>query len=281
MTPNDRPLVSVLMTAYNRERYIGTAIESVLASTYGEFELIVVDDRSRDRTVEIARGYAEQDPRVRVYLNERNLGDYPNRNKAAAYATGKYLKYVDADDYLYPWGLDLLVRMMEEFPDAGWGLCSLPQVVERPYPFQLDPKQAYEHHYLGPGLFHKAPLSSIFRKEAFVKAGGFSDRRMVGDMEMWHRMALHFPVLLMPDGIVWYREHDSQEFNDAGQFTVRYEEITLQYLKDPACPLTAGQVSEILSRRKRQWLKFACFHFLRLRWGRVAGDLKIWYRYAA
>lgn len=279
MNQSDRPLVSVLMTSYNRERYIGTAIESVLASTYKDLELIIVDDRSKDKTVDIARGYADKDARVRVYINEQNLGDYPNRNKAAGYAAGKYLKYVDADDYLYPWGLELLVRMMEAFPDAGWGLCSLPQVVGQPYPFQLGPQQAYEHHYLGPGLFHKAPLSSIFRKEAFVKAGGFSDRRMVGDMEMWHRMALHFPVLLMPDGIVWYREHDSQEFNDAGQFTVRYEEITIQYLKDPACPLTAGQVRQIVSKKRRQWGKVAWSNFLRLRWARLADDLKIWSRY--
>ena len=124
---SDTPLVSVLMTSYNREKYIGEAIESVLNSSYRHFELIIVDDGSKDRTMEIARQYAEKDQRVKVYRNERNLGDYPNRNKAASYATGKYLKYVDADDLIYPWGLELLVQMMEKFPNAGWGLCSLEQ----------------------------------------------------------------------------------------------------------------------------------------------------------
>ena len=117
----EQPLVSVLMTAYNREQYISTAIESVLSSTFKNFELIIVDDGSKDKTVEIAKSYAAMDSRVKVIINEKNLGDYPNRNKAAYYANGKYLKYVDADDYIYPWGLELLIKMMEAFPNAGWG----------------------------------------------------------------------------------------------------------------------------------------------------------------
>ena len=88
---NIQPLVSVLMTSYNRENYIAEAIESVLASTYKNFELIIVDDRSKDRTVEIARSYESKDDRVKVYINEKNLGDYPNRNKAASYAKGFYI----------------------------------------------------------------------------------------------------------------------------------------------------------------------------------------------
>ncbi|WP_315819845.1 glycosyltransferase family 2 protein [Paraflavitalea speifideaquila] len=101
---SEQPLVSILMTSYNRQQYIGEAIKSVLESTYKNFELIVVDDCSKDKTVELAKHYEAHDARVKVYVNEQNLGDYPNRNKAASYASGKYLKYVDADDTLYPWG---------------------------------------------------------------------------------------------------------------------------------------------------------------------------------
>ncbi|HEY4875342.1 MAG TPA: glycosyltransferase family 2 protein, partial [Puia sp.] len=113
------PLVSVLMTAYNREKYIAQAIESVLASSYKNFELIIVDDCSSDNTIEIAKKYQQQDSRIKVHVNEKNLGDYPNRNKAASYAKGKYLKYVDADDYIYPAGLELLIQMMAKFQNAG------------------------------------------------------------------------------------------------------------------------------------------------------------------
>src|SRR5205823_6563013 len=73
MTPS--PTVTVLLTAYNRERYIRAAIESVLAQTFTDFELIVSDDRSHDATVAAAEEYARRDPRIRIVVNERNLGD--------------------------------------------------------------------------------------------------------------------------------------------------------------------------------------------------------------
>src|SRR5207245_7643788 len=82
------PTVSVLMTAYNREQYIASSIESVLVQTFDDLELVIVDDGSTDGTVEIARHFARQDPRVRVDVNDRNLGDYANRNRAAALARG-------------------------------------------------------------------------------------------------------------------------------------------------------------------------------------------------
>jgi glycosyltransferase involved in cell wall biosynthesis len=250
---NSAPLVSVLMTSYNREKYIAEAIDSVLCSSYRDFELIIVDDGSKDRTIEIARQYAGKDQRVKVYLNEQNLGDYPNRNKAASYATGKYLKYVDADDLIYPWGLELLVQMMEKFPDAGWGLCSLEQDRNRIFPFELGPKEAYEYNFFGPGLFLKAPLSSIIKREIFEQSGGFAPLRMVGDYEMWHRLARNFPVVLMPHGIVWYREHSEQEMNSHSQFLGIYEGIKIKYLLAENCPLDSQAVNTILDSSKRHW----------------------------
>ena len=71
--PEKMPLVSVLMTAYNREKYISAAIESVLESTYTNFELIIVDDGSTDRTIEIAKTFAVNDARIKVYINKPNV----------------------------------------------------------------------------------------------------------------------------------------------------------------------------------------------------------------
>lgn len=239
----EKPLVSVLMTAYNREKYVAAAIESVLASTYTNFELIIVDDGSKDKTIDIIKYYALKDARVKIYINNHNLGDYPNRNKAAAYATGKYLKYVDADDYIYPFGLMVLVSMMEANPEAAWGLCSLPQIVEQPFPCLLTPREAYLHNFFGPGLFYKAPLSSIIKREVFEAVNGFQPLRMVGDFEMWHRLALNYPVLLMPDGVVWCREHNERELNHYRKFITQYEEIQFEYLSHPDCPLNKTAVS--------------------------------------
>jgi glycosyltransferase involved in cell wall biosynthesis len=278
MVGDDRvtPLVSVLMTAYNREKYIGQAIEAVLASDYPDFELIIVDDGSKDRTVEIARSYAAADSRIKLYINKDNLGDYPNRNQAAAYAAGKYLKYVDADDYIYPWGLGLLVRMMEQYPEVGWGLCSLIQIPERPYPFVLNSKEAYLFNYGGHEIFNKAPLSAILRRDAFLEVGGFSPLRMVGDFEMWHKMALHYPVLLMNDGIVWYREHNEQEMSSYSKFLMTYEQIRLQYLRHPKSPLSAEEVKNIIRTRRRNLLKSTLNSALRFRLSAVRDSLKCW-----
>lgn len=238
------------MTAYNREKYISESIESVLASTYTNFELIIVDDASRDRTVGIAKNYAAKDARIKIFVNDINLGDYPNRNKAASYATGKYIKYVDADDLIYPWGLAILVDCMERFPGVGWGLCSLDQDINNIFPFQLSPAEAYHYHYLGPGLFHKAPLSSIIKKQVFDEAGGFGNIRMAGDNEMWHRLAQKYPVLLMCQGIVWYRKHDSQEINDLKKYLLVYDKIKFKYLRDNDCPLDKTTAEALLGKYK-------------------------------
>lgn len=240
MAETNEPLVSVLMTTYNREKYLAAAIESVLASTYKNFELLVVDDRSKDKSLEIAMAYAEKDPRVKSILNEENLGDYPNRNKAASLAKGKYLKYVDADDMIYPNGLEVLVRGMEQFPEAGYGLGSLEQDKFRMFPFTLTPAEAYKRHYFEQQLFHKAPLSAIIRRDVFEAVGGFTGRRHLGDFEMWHILSSKYPVVLMPHGVVWYREHDEQEMKaNREDFTVpfKYLNCSQEYLEKDICPL--------------------------------------------
>lgn len=245
------PLVSVLMTTYNREKYLAEAVESVLASTYNHFELIIVDDRSKDKSVSIANEYAKLDQRVKVYVNEVNLGDYANRNKAASYAKGKYLKYVDADDLIYPFGLEQLVYYMEQFPEAAYGLCSLKQDQERMFPFQLSPVEAYRYHYFGSSLFHKAPLSSIIRNDVFKKEGGFTGKQHVGDFELWHKLSGKYPVVLMPHGKVWYREHDDQQMNDnrTNAFVpFKYYLVSQHFLKASDCPLSKEEKEKALRR---------------------------------
>jgi hypothetical protein len=115
-----------------------------------------------------------------------------------------------------------------------------------PFPFQIGPAEAYKYHYLGPGLFHKAPLSSIIKKELFDQVNGFAAIKMAGDFEMWHRLAKASPVVLMPQGIVWYREHENQEMNSYHKFRHRYDEISSSYLLDAGCPLEKGLVNKIV-----------------------------------
>lgn len=251
------PLVSVLTTAYNREQFIAESIESVLASTYTNFELIIVDDGSTDNTVSIARDFEKKDKRIKVYVNDTNLGDYNNRNKAASYATGKYLKYVDSDDQIYYHTLDVMVSFMECFPDAGFGLCG-PQT-NKPLPIQLLPKQIYLTNFNGYGHFSRGPLSSIIKNEAFNKVGGFSGERFYGDMELWLKLSCYYSLVMLPGDLTFYRIHDESEAKaealNSRNVNKRREELILQYLHHEDCPLDQEDVSMIKKYIKRTKLK--------------------------
>jgi glycosyltransferase involved in cell wall biosynthesis len=251
------PLVSVLTTAYNREKYISQAIESVLASSFKDFELIIVDNCSTDHTVEIARHYTS-DPRVQVHVNEKNLGDYPNRNRAASLAHGRYLKYVDSDDYIYRHCLETMVGMMERFPDSGLGLAAFRQDQARPFPIQLSPRQAYFTHYFRTTIFAAGPLGAIIRKDAFDAVGGFTGR-WSGDFEMWHTLAARYPVVMMPNGLVWHRNHAEQEmqyYRTDPRVILTYFVIACDQLTRLECPLLAEERQLALRHMRRRQARF-------------------------
>lgn len=266
------PLVSVLMTAHNRENYIAEAVESVLASRFTDFELIVVDDCSTDRTVEIARRYTS-DPRVRLFENEKNLGDYPNRNRAASHARGKYLKYLDSDDTIYAHGLEVMVAALEKFPEAGFGL-ERPDLPGQPYPVAVSPVEAYREHFLGEGLFGCGPSGTLIRTEAFRAVGGFCEMRWVSDTDLWLRLGARSPTVKFTRGLMWWRQHAGQQTHSETAVTVGAKlHVVLEALNDSACPLGAAARAEAI-RRVRWWYARQVWHHA-LRRGRIkfAGEL--------
>ncbi len=260
----DQPLVSVLMTAYNREKYIAEAIDSVLASTYTNWELIVVDDGSSDNTVSIARSYANLDSRVHVIQNEKNLGDYPNRNKAAGYAKGKYIKYVDSDDMIYSASLSVFVEAMEKFPQAAVGIMSKDEKEKKMTPVQLQPVEAYRCHFFQKGILDTGPSGLIFRTDRFREIGGFSGKRYIGDTEINLRLAAGWPVVRIEPGLVFWRQHEGQEIV-AGSGSTGYLELELPMIREELnkkeCPLSSEEKAPILKYYRtlsaRQILKLA------------------------
>jgi teichuronic acid biosynthesis glycosyltransferase TuaG len=111
---NDQPLVSVITPSYNSERFIEETIRSVQAQTYTNWEMIIVDDCSKDRTREIVKQYAEQDPRIRLIELTENSGAAVARNTALKAAKGKYAAFLDSDDIWLPQKLDKQISFMEE-----------------------------------------------------------------------------------------------------------------------------------------------------------------------
>ena len=221
------PKISILTTVYNREKYLVACIDSVLASSYQDWELIIVDDVSTDTSLAIAKSYEKKDARIKVYVNDKNLGDYPNRNKAASYAKGKYIKYLDADDLIYPRGLEVMVHAMEQFPEAGLGISQKVVEDEKPYPFLMQPKETFKREFLMRGVLGLGPTGTIIRRDVFKKLGGFTGTRYIGDTELWYKIALTYPVVKIEDDLIFWRQHDDQEITK-GQESFFYLENTFK-----------------------------------------------------
>jgi len=249
------PLVSILTTIYNREAYLSECIESVQTGKFHDYEHILVDDQSTDASAKIALQYAKNDPRIKVHVNAQNLGDYPNRNEAASLAQGKYIKYLDADDQHGLWILNIMVDAMESFPNAGLGLIdySTDSLAE---PIQLTSAEAYRSHYTRQyAIFERSPLGAIIRQTAFQEVGGFSGKRMVGDFELWHKIARQFPVVVIPHNLASCRRHHDSEsavWHSNPIWPLLYKSISLEHLEHPNCPLEAAVRELELQKTKRQ-----------------------------
>ncbi len=250
----DSPRVSVLVTVYNREAYLEACLQSILASSFADFEVVVVDDRSIDASLDVARKVAATDARIRVSQNERNLGDYPNRMHAAELARGTYIKYVDSDDLIYPHGLAVMVEAMDANPHAALALShSRPEEIE-PYPWQLSPREAWKKQFLGDGCMGCGPSGAIMRRDEFFEVGGFGKWGVLSDTETWFRMSARWPLLLLPPGLVWWRRHEAQEFtkDDAAR---KYLEdgfaITMKALSSRENPMSADETRAATARARQ------------------------------
>lgn len=250
---NTGPLVSVLMTSYNREKYIAEAIESVLKSTYENFELIIVDDGSTDQTIEIVQEYNKKDRRVIFHRNEKNLGDYENRNKAASYASGKYIKYLDSDDTIYDWGLAYCVELMEKFPKAGMGIFQAQNKVNEEY---LTPNESVNNHFFRNSFLNIGPSGIILKRVSFANAGFFNaNYGPASDMYFNIKMASLFPLVMLKKEFFYYREHEDQEIKNRFSYLLYNYPYMRDILKLPELPLTEEEKMDLLLQARKIFLK--------------------------
>ena len=207
---NFTPLFTVATITYNSEKWVRQAIESVLASSFLEFEFLISDDCSTDNTWNIIEQY--NDPRIKAWRNDLNIGEYPNRNKVLAEAKGKYLLFVDGDDILYKYSLEMLNRYIGFFPKAAafWGVYPLFfDFVTLPYEFNN--AELTKLNYLS-----NYPVSitgfaeSIFHVEALIDLGGFSNEFAIGDYYIKKKICLYHSVVLFPAGISFWRKSSNQ-----------------------------------------------------------------------
>lgn len=191
---SDRPRVSVIVTAYNLDRYLGAALDSVLAQSSDDWECIVVDDASPDECGAIADSFAERDSRFRVIHNETNLYLAGARNEGIAAARGEYIIPLDADDMLPPGALATLADALDSDRtiDIAYGGVEFIELDGRSWHsgWPVD----FEHRYQltrsegAPRPNNLLPYASMFRREVWRLTGGYRERfRTAEDADFWCR----------------------------------------------------------------------------------------------
>jgi hypothetical protein len=207
------PQVAVIIPVRNGERFIAQAIDSILSQTLVDLELLVVDDASTDRTVEIIHAYT--DPRLRVLRNPQRMGVSASRNRALAEAHPSYVAFLDADDIAYDQRLEQQIAFLEQHPRVALVGCHLDYIdadgkllySERPGQRPCNPEDVRME------LLKRAcilPSTATGRKSALIQAGGFPQLDYAEDHDLWCRLALNHDLAILPDRLVAYRHHPNQ-----------------------------------------------------------------------
>jgi len=255
----EKPFFTVATITYNSSKWVRQAIESILNSSYSDFELLISDDCSTDDTWNIIQEY--QDPRINSWQNNVNIGEYSNRNKILDFAKGKYILYVDGDDILYKNTLRNLSEYILEFPECGivFGvLTPTNPFVVLPYVFEpidtlrimLDPSTMVGNIGFAETLFNVIALRNV---------GGFSTEFKMGDIFIRKKLSLSNNTLFVPLGFMHWRVSENQASKIANKHFNNIKEeyfINVRILNDKKCPLNQVLVNKYLFSLKINLIKW-------------------------
>ncbi len=245
------PLVSILMTAFNRQQYIAEAIQSVINSTYKNWELIIVDDNSTDSTVIIAQEFVSIDSRIKLYINEINLGDYPNRNKATSYAQGQYLMFVDSDDKLYIDSISKILLIITPLVGFNFGMY-WPHSKDS---FVMDSKEALREHFFGRQFLYMGPGGTIIRRSYFEQINQYPEKYgPANDMYFNLKACCYSKILLIPFEFHFYRLHEGQEGNNLYSYMYNNYLYMRDALNELPLPFSPKELSWLKKKNKRRFI---------------------------
>ncbi len=272
---NQTPTVSIGLPVYNGARFINKAIDSILAQTYEDFELIIVDNDSTDDTVSICEEYAAKDGRIRIVRNEQNIGAAPNFNKVFGLATGKYFKWAAHDDWIEPEFLAKCVEILDTQSDVS--LCHtstriysedeevLEDYVDGIDGLNDDPSKRFVSMMKDMRLVF--PVFGVMRRElaaktALMESIGGGDRPFMG------QMALAGKIHLVPELLYNNRKtlsartgRDNRSWWDASQRKNVRPRVTLL----AKSWLAAIKRSDLPRRKKLTLSMLVCKHFATMR----------------
>lgn len=221
------PRVSILMPCYRGVKYLEAAVESCLAQTFADFELICVDDKSPDHTLTFLHELGSRDSRIRVLARDKNGGQGRAFQTALDVSRGEFITRLAQDDVFYPDALAAMLAELERHPEAGMTYCDM---------LQIDP----EGNVLYPMITEEPPsallprcrvgLCVMWRRAVHAKAGGFAADTYSEDYDLWLQISVHFPIVKThgPPQL-GFRKHDSQASNESRRLTESSRKAHLRY----------------------------------------------------
>ena len=233
------PIVSVIVPNYNHARFLRQRVDTILAQTLQDFELILLDDCSTDESRSILTGYAG-DPRVRIEFNDVNSGStFKQWNKGVRLARGKYVWMAESDDYADERLLERLVTVLENEPAAAFAYCRSWRVTkdnrvdgfgdwyldlvdpERwKADFCVDGREQFQNYFARCCVVPNAS-AAIFRKAVYERVGCADESlRLCGDWKVWAAMAFVGKVAFVSEPLNYYRFHETSVLHRSRQGAV-------------------------------------------------------------
>ncbi len=205
------PLISIFIPAYNAAQFLAQAIESVLAQTYQNYELIIVDDGSTDGTTAILKQY-QSHPKIIIHHNPKNVGMTTNWNIGLGFCQGELIAKLDADDFYEPNYLEAVIDFFQKHPEAGLVFSGLNLI----YPDgRREPEMMFLRSWVRdraaflPSLLQLCVIRSptvCVRRACYEQLGDFIEQmRIHADWEMWVRIATRYPVGFIARCLANYR----------------------------------------------------------------------------
>lgn len=209
---SNSPLVTVLLPVYNRQS-VAKTIDSILAQTFEDFELLVVDNASNDHTVDVVRSYS--DKRIRLIINEENMGQTYSLNRGLSLSQGKYIARIDADDIALPERLEKQYAFLESHADYGLCGCWV-QYINDEDKLTLIMKMCQTDEGLRTmqkitcGMYHPAAMmrTSVLRRNNITYDPSL---RMASDYYMWFRIMQYSKGQNLGEVLLYYRRGNNNE----------------------------------------------------------------------
>jgi len=227
----DNPELSIVLPVFDRERYIGETLKSLINQTYRDFELIIVDDASTDASLQIARSF--DDPRIRIITNDRNRGIAFSRNRGLQEASGRFVAPFDSDDIALPDKFRKQTDFLKQYPEFGmvgsWArmIDENGRLLRRNWKLNAKPERIpaimlFRNYFV--------QSSVVIRSEA-IPAGGYVENFDLGeDYRMWIEIAEKYKTYNLPEYLILYRLHTQNIMKSDAWKVMKYDQQIFQYL---------------------------------------------------